>query len=740
MPSINDWIQLFKDKPRAEKNLEKDYGKYYPHLENKRNLLLELLEFHKSQLGNDDIIIVRAPGRLNLMGRHIDHQGGNVNVIAIDKEFFITASKREDNKIIAHNLGSSEFQPIEYDPSLNNLIAEEEWQKLINNFTLMESLRSPPGDWENYFKAAMLKLLHAYPDKELYGANMCVVGTIPIAAGLSSSSALITGILRALLALNHIKIADYEFIKLCSEAEWFVGTRGGASDHAAIVLGLIGKLSNVSFFPLQLRDYYDLPNDYDILLFNSNILADKSGTKKEHFNFNVMAYDIGLKIIQNTFPEYNDKIQHVKDINSRNLSISETQLFEILKSIPEYINTEDLTNLLGKFWAEIKKKYSFHTLPKTIPLRKILAYGISECERSSLFPLLLENREYETAGYLMNISHNGDRIVEFTKDFFEKPFNNELTDEDLESIINENVKLKFISGGYGCSIPNIDFIIDLALNSKGVLGAQLSGAGLGGSAMIFAKSGALIELANNLKAAYKETYGLECSLFQVVAVNGCSVYKEIEFESVIRDEYKNIEHIIIDNKIKRFRYECIRCGDCCRAGFEILIHADDAKRFIQHKKTDYVQYFEIDPKCISEQGLGGFHIEEANVLKRLKEGYNGEDYRIILEELKEFIDSKHIYLGESIYPLPIYTVFENYGRNPIIIPKSFVIMKDGWKKWGLVYRISFGTSRACHFLKDNVCSIHEIKPFECQVFPYDKEGNLRKDNHVLRICKGYKEI
>ncbi|MHA1148933.1 MAG: galactokinase [Promethearchaeota archaeon] len=741
MPSIEDWTQLFKDKARAASILEADYGKDYYEFDKKHRLILDLLKFHGEKFGNEDIIIVRAPGRLNLMGRHIDHQGGNVNLLAIDKEFFITASIREDIKIIAYNKEESKFHKIEFDPSIIELNVNEEWTSITNDHQFLQLFRSLQGDWENYIKAALLKLLHSYTEQQIKGANICIVGTIPVAAGLSSSSALVIGILRALISLNKIEIADYELINLASKAEWFVGTRGGASDHAAIILGQINKISHVSFFPLQLIDYVQIPKEINILLVNSNILADKSGSKKERFNQKVIAYDIALELIKDRHPQYKDKIFHLRDINKTNLKMSDRDLLKFLKEFPEYINMDEITDLIsGQVWNQIRKKYSFQTFPQTIALRKLLLYGISECERSRIFPILLQKGDIETAGYLMNISHNGDRIIKHDDNFYENAFDNEISDKDIDYLIREDINIAFTFGGYGCSIPKIDFIVDVAQNQKGVYGVQLSGAGLGGSVMILTESKGIVDLYDTLKGAYKERYNLECSIIPVKPVNGCTLYKGINHDKVIRGEYKNIKQLIINNDRKRIRHECIMCGNCCRANFEILIHAEDVKCFIQNKKIDYVQYFEIDPKCISEESLGGFHIEEANVLKRLKETYNNEQYIEKLEELKKFIDEKHIYLGESIYPLPIYTIIEKYGRNPILIPKSFIVMKDGWKTWGLVYRISFGTSRACHFLENNICNIHNIKPLECKAFPYDKEGYLRKDEFILKVCNGYKEI
>ncbi|MGQ4873550.1 MAG: YkgJ family cysteine cluster protein [Promethearchaeia archaeon] len=184
-------------------------------------------------------------------------------------------------------------------------------------------------------------------------------------------------------------------------------------------------------------------------------------------------------------------------------------------------------------------------------------------------------------------------------------------------------------------------------------------------------------------------------------------------------------------------FECQKCGNCCKGGFSINIHPYDVKKWILNKRTDIAHYIEIDPKCISEKGLIGYHIEERNAILRLEQKYP-DNWREKVEQLKEFIIEKHYYLGENIYPLPIYTIIPEAGRNPIFIAKSFITIRDGWIKWGLTYRISFGKSIKCPFLKDNSCTIHSLKPYECATFPFKEDGKLRSDEYALKICKGLK--
>lgn len=523
MASVENWISLFKDKARSIEYLKNDYGVKYHKFEEKRELLLSLLKLHKEKFGNEEIIIVRAPGRINLMGRHIDHQGGDVNLIAIDQEIFITAALRKDSKIVAYNIDENSFRYIHFDFSSLNSRVLKNWQELLNSEDLLMEYRSPGGSWDNYIKAAYLRIANRCNNEKILGANLCVSGNIMIAAGLSSSTALTTGIFSAFLELNKIQLNDDEIINLCAEAEWFVGTRGGSSDQIAIKLARKHKIVHIKQFPLQ-KDWIEFPRNCELLIFNSLIIADKSGSKKDIFNERVLAYDVGFNLIKMRFPQLTSNLPYLGDINPDNLNITSAEVLKFLSKIPEYINTDDLSKILETKWDNIIKNYNFNVIPQRIPIRKVILYGLSECERAKMFYKLLKIGDIKSAGKLMYTSHNGDRIVLFNRNFKSSLYENEVDDLTLESYIDTNINIDQISGGYGCSIPEIDFVIDLVKNYDDVFGAQLSGAGMGGCAMILIEKEQRDTIKKLINDNYMKNFKKKCAIYYCQPVNGLSIY------------------------------------------------------------------------------------------------------------------------------------------------------------------------------------------------------------------------
>ena len=192
---------------------------------------------------------------------------------------------------------------------------------------------------------------------------------------------------------------------------------------------------------------------------------------------------------------------------------------------------------------------------------------------------------------------------------------------------------------------------------------------------------------------------------------------------------KNGKKVIIN-------YECIKCGSCCRAGFDVRVRKNDILKWINLGKNKFIQNIKIDPKCISSDGLGGFHIEEednSKSLGRIFHTYSEEEQ----QELINFILNNHVFVGQDEIPLPIQTFLPNIPPRPILIPKNFEVIKQGLKR-KIIYILKFNLIM-CPFLKGNLCSIHNIKPEDCKNFPFDQYGNCYINDFELKICKGMTE-
>ena len=126
----------------------------------------DVKQFFQKTFGSPPAQVVRAPGRLELLGNHTDYNGGLVMALAVDKYIYIAASPRKDAQI---ELATTSFPGRE-------------------TFYLDKIEKNPVAPWANYLKGVLLKLRER--GVHFTGFNAAIHGTIPFGAGLSSSAAL----------------------------------------------------------------------------------------------------------------------------------------------------------------------------------------------------------------------------------------------------------------------------------------------------------------------------------------------------------------------------------------------------------------------------------------------------------------------------------------------------------------------------------------------------------------------
>jgi galactokinase len=206
--------------------------------------------------------LVRAPGRVNLMGDHIDYNGLSVLPMALQRHVSVLYCERDDDRI---RIASTDPQ---YPP---------------RKFKLSSKIAPySAGDWGNYAKAATQGLAERFGIER--GLDAVVHSDIPVAAGLSSSSALVVASALAVLHANdHEEVERLELAELLAEAEHYVGTRGGAMDQAICLAARHHSASRIDFDPLRLTAH-PIPPEWHFVIASSLLQAEKSGEARETYN------------------------------------------------------------------------------------------------------------------------------------------------------------------------------------------------------------------------------------------------------------------------------------------------------------------------------------------------------------------------------------------------------------------------------------------------------------------------
>jgi galactokinase len=203
--------------------------------------------------------VVAAPGRVNLIGEHIDYYGLPVLPIATRRRIRVRFETRADRLIRAASAGygSRAF----------------EWSNRLDPVAA--------GDWENYLRAAAQVVAARWGLG--CGVDAEVESDLPAASGLSSSSALIVAFTLCLLRANSRRASFEELMEILPEGEHFVGTRGGGMDHAASLASRGGCASLIRFAPLSV-EHIPIPPDWGFLVAHSLQTAEKSGAARDAYN------------------------------------------------------------------------------------------------------------------------------------------------------------------------------------------------------------------------------------------------------------------------------------------------------------------------------------------------------------------------------------------------------------------------------------------------------------------------
>jgi len=205
--------------------------------------------------------VVRAPGRVNLIGDHTDYNGLPVLPMAVARHIVALIAPREDGTVRLANADAA-FEPATFDlaPAIEP---------------------HPAGHWANYAKAAGQAIVTACGP--LAGFDALVRGDIPPAAGLSSSSALVVAMALALVDVNGIDMAPRALMALLADAEHYVGTRGGGMDQAICLGARAGTATRIDFRPLRLTAV-DVPAGWRFVVGFSGVRAQKAAGAREGYN------------------------------------------------------------------------------------------------------------------------------------------------------------------------------------------------------------------------------------------------------------------------------------------------------------------------------------------------------------------------------------------------------------------------------------------------------------------------
>jgi galactokinase len=212
------------------------------------SLIASVREQFKMNFGDDAEIVVFAPGRVNVIGEHVDYNGGWVLPAAIDRFLVMAVKARPGNQV--------RLATATYDGRVE--------------FTLNDLAPNRSRKWDRYVRGVLAGIIGA--GHELPGFDACFESSIPIGGGLSSSAAFEAATGLAALELSGGEMDRFALAKLCQHAEHeYAGVPCGIMDQAAVLNCEAGHLL---FLDCETETFEQAPFKADgwrLMIINSGV-------------------------------------------------------------------------------------------------------------------------------------------------------------------------------------------------------------------------------------------------------------------------------------------------------------------------------------------------------------------------------------------------------------------------------------------------------------------------------------
>ena len=265
---------------------------------------------NESLSASNEIIYVRAPGRINLIGEHTDYNNGLVLPGAIDKYMYFACSLNDSSKVNATAIDINESTTLD-----------------------LNDLKKTKYLWADFLTGILLEFKKL--GFNMMGFDCSFTSEVPIGAGLSSSSALECSFLFGIKELYQLEIPNWDLIKMSKSSNHnFLGIKGGILDQFSSLFGQKEKIMLLDCNNLE-YEYVDLPpNDYTWLLINTCV---KHNHIESGYNDRVKECTRALADIQKVFP----KAKHLSSITDSQALSKVIFSSPVLKKRAKYIVEEN---------------------------------------------------------------------------------------------------------------------------------------------------------------------------------------------------------------------------------------------------------------------------------------------------------------------------------------------------------------------------------------------------------------
>jgi galactokinase len=257
----------------------------------------------------EDRIIVRSPGRVNLIGEHTDYNEGFVLPASVDKAMIFVVAPRKDDQL--------HFHAADLDDEFAGSIG---------------AIQKSERNWPNYLLGVVDELTKS--GKRLFGCDVVFGADIPIGAGMSSSAAVECGFAFALNELFGLGLGKLDLVKLGQRAEnKFVGVQCGIMDQFVNIFGQDRKVLKIDCRTLDFEYFPFERPDLNIVLCETE---SKRSLASSEYNIRRQQCEAGVKTLQ----RHKKEITSLRDVSHGFLAEHRAEMEPVIYQRCEYVVQE----------------------------------------------------------------------------------------------------------------------------------------------------------------------------------------------------------------------------------------------------------------------------------------------------------------------------------------------------------------------------------------------------------------
>ena len=458
------------NKPISGNKIQEDVLKFETLLQDSGSVVYNDFGFDNQ----NDIIVVRAPARLDLMGGIADYCGANVFEATLSNAVVMGSQARQDEKLQVFSIGiESEGLTPALRLSLNNFYKLKSYEE-INRF-FKKNIKTA---WAGYVLGAFYVLLkEGKVERFEHGLNIVFQSNVPMGVGISSSAAIEVAAMVSINVQYQLNLEPLEIARLAQIVEnKVVGAPCGIMDQVTSATGEEGKIVSILCQPDKILELVELPENTHLVGINSEV---KRSTAGSAYTDTRTAAFMGLTILTKEF--------HLEELNG-------------------YLCRLSAQDFRQKYW---------NVLPKRMYGQEFLdRYGETIDPITTVAP----NKTYRVRSRVEHPIYEHERVQQFIE--YMKSARNAHDQDTAMSHLLKAGKLMYASHWsyrqrVGLGSSNVDVIVKKIREfgpEKGFFGAKITGGGGGGTVAVMCV-GDISNALEQVVADYQAKTDIDAEIF-----------------------------------------------------------------------------------------------------------------------------------------------------------------------------------------------------------------------------------